>query len=343
MMITRAQKLLSRVAAVGFLTATLAACAGPRASVRAEKVSSTGSPAQSYTGEGYRLAMLATGCWYGGVWSEAEGVAIAKRRAVDRDRCEQVVARVYGRSSRARYLQLRAFEPSVVDDLVSRVESLAVADPADAHHVGALSDLLRAVADAQRENMHARRTADRIKMDLAGTRHSVLAVDERAAVAPLREHQGLVNLLALRAGELSKDAHALGVLAALDRMELARGLPKHLKVIAVEDVYSLLFGSGPPSVPEDPTVPLEGGVWLSYLARTAAAAGFPVPSSIADLRERNTLAWAGVLEGFGARLRVDLPSLSSTATTTLRPILRHVVDEIDALSRTAHATVAPKV
>ena len=92
-------------------------------------------------------------------------------------------------------------------------------------------------------------------------------------------------------------------------MIVARGLPKHLKVYAVEDAFQIVFGIAPPAVPDDATAKLKAGIWLGYLADAARAAGHPVPDKATHPREREPWAWGGVLEGFTDRLHTDAAKL----------------------------------
>jgi hypothetical protein len=322
----------SFVAAAAALS--LVSCASPSSSIRAPVMGGAPSTAAA-GGKAYQLAMLTTACWFGGQWADAEGSPVTVRKAVDRDRCDQVVEQVYGRMDRARRLRLRALDARVVDEVVGKVGALAAADPADMNHGADLVKLLRSMAGAQRENMYARRAADKVKRDLDGRRPDKLARDERAAEEPLLAHAELEALLQLEAGELTHDAHVLGTLAALDRMDLIRGLPRHLKVLAVENAFGLLFGTPAPVLPSDPAVPLQRGLWLSYLATAARTSGFAVPDAADIPRARNRLAWAGVLEGFATRLRADIDLLSSPGATTLRPIARNVIERLERVYRTS--------
>jgi hypothetical protein len=133
-------------------------------------------------------------------------------------------------------------------------------------------------------------------------------------------------LLRLDAGDLTAEAHAMALLAAMDRMELARALPKHLKVYAVGDAFQIVFGVAPPSVPSDPTAKLVPGVWLGYLTDVAKAAGHAVPDKATSPREREPWAWGGVIEGFSDKLRGDTGKLSGT----LAKVTSAVVKKLDA-------------
>ncbi|NVL67823.1 hypothetical protein, partial [Escherichia coli] len=82
--------------------------------------------------------------------------------------------------------------------------------------------LVTMTAAAQREAMEARRAADRVKRDLDHEPEK-LTSDEVAAVAPLQTTKELDALLAFDAGDLSADAHAIGLVTAMDRIALSRG------------------------------------------------------------------------------------------------------------------------
>lgn len=214
--------------------------------------------------DGYDLALAATACWFGGVWSDAKNVPAAEVKEADDKRCAAVVRRIYGSEDHTRWEQLRALEVQAVEDLVVKVGGLAAANPAEAPHRDALTKLVRLVAAAQREGMYARRAADRVKLDIAKTREpGNLSPDEVAAAPALQAHEALQKLLAFDVAPYAHDGRAIGVMLAMDRMEIARGLPKHLKVYAVSGAYALLFAVKPPIVPSDATKPLQGGQWLS--------------------------------------------------------------------------------
>jgi hypothetical protein len=325
-----------RPAILASITLALVSCAATAPSTPVRAVPAAPAPPAA-GGEAYRLAMLATGCWFGGPWTDFEGLSVTatEKEAADHARCAEAVRQVYGRTDQARVLQLRAIDARVVDDVARKVDTVAAADPVDRLHRGDLEKLLRATAAAQRENMSARRAAWKVQTDLDGRRHGPLEVDEMAAEDPLLAHSELEALLGLQAGDLTPDAHALGILSALDRVELSRGLPRHLKVFAVGDVFGLVFGTPAPGLTGDAAVPLPRGIWLSYLASAARAAGYPVPESARTPLQRNRLAWAGVLEGFAQRLRQDVDHLSRPAFTTLRPVVWRAIERLDWSFRTA--------
>jgi hypothetical protein len=121
------------------LSALLAACAGSAPSIKPQGVTSENRvPTLRLPGEAYELTMLATSCWFGGVWSDAEALPVAAWRAADTERCQEVVREVYGKMDSTRFLQLRAFDARVIDDLAGKVGAIAAADPADAYHRDAL-------------------------------------------------------------------------------------------------------------------------------------------------------------------------------------------------------------
>lgn len=296
------------------LALALAACGSPPPPTQAEAPTGTSAPPLvavtddgSSRAKGHALFLHAAGCWFGGLWSDAEGaVAPDDRRAWAEKRCLSLVKRLYGDDDRGKYDQLRILDAAVVDRILGEVDKLASGDPVDGAHKDALLKLARAVVAAQRENNDAHTAADAVKADVKGTiEPETLSKDEAAAVKPLRAHAALEALLQLDAGDLTAEAHTMGLFCAMDRMELARGLPKHLKVYAVTDAYQLVFGVAPPNVPSDPKAKLVPGVWLTYLSDVARAAGHAVPASATLPREREPWAWGGVLAGFDDKLRAE--------------------------------------
>lgn len=275
---------------------------------------------------GHNLAVLAAACWYGGLWGDAEGDSPESRVQASEARCHDVVRRVYGHDDTGRYEQLRALEGEVVADVAGKVETLAKEDPDDAPRSQALAQLVQAVAAAQREGMLARRAALRIRRDL-DHEPDKLNDDEAGAIAPLRDTRMLQALLNFNQVDLAHDAHALGMLSALDRMEISRGLPRHMKIYAVGGVNQMLFGVAPPPVPDDATKPLKRGLWLVYLTDVAKAAGHPVPDAAKTPKQREPLAWSGALEGYGDKLRTDLDQL--VHDTRLHHVSSVVIQRLD--------------
>jgi hypothetical protein len=269
------------------------------------------APASDAPGQAHALLLHAAGCWYGGLWADAEGAAPDERRAAAEKRCVGLVKRLYGGEDKVKYDQLRLVDAAIVDKLAGEIDNLAGHDAVDGAHKEALGRLLRALAATQKENNDAHIAADTVKSDLKNQSDpETLSKDEVAAVKPLRAHAGLDALLKLDAGDLTAEAHAMGVLCAMDRMELARGLPRHLKVYAVGDAYQLVFGVTPPQVPSDATAKLVPGTWLTYVTDVARAAGHAVPDKATLPREREPWAWGGVVAGFGDKLRADAAKLS---------------------------------
>jgi hypothetical protein len=275
------------------------------------------------------LLLQAAGCWFGGLWSDAEGATVPDdRRAMSEKRCMGLVTRLYGSEDKARYDQLRIIDDGMLNRIAQEVDTLAASDPSgDGARKENLGRLLRALAAAQRENNEAHVAVDIVKGDLKNRppEPETLSKDEVAAVKPLRTHAALDALLKLEAGDLGPEAHAMGLFCAMDRMELARGLPKHLKVYAVSDTYQTVFGVAPPQVPGDVTAKLVPGVWLGYLTDVARAAGHPVPDKAKTPREREPWAWGGVVAGFGDKLKLDTPKL----TGTMGKIAGAVVKKLD--------------
>ena len=277
---------------------------------------------------GHALLLQASACWFGGMWSDAEGAAPDERRAAAEKRCQALVARLYGADDRAKLDELRLVSAPVVDRLAAEIERIAGQDSVDRSRKDALAKVLRAVAAAQRETNEAHLAADTVKQDLKNhEEREALSRDEALAVKPLRAHAGLEALLKLDAGELGPEARVMGLMCAMDRMELSRALPKHLKVYAVGDAYQLVFGVAPPAVPDDAMAKLKPGTWLGYLTEVARAAGHAVPGSATLPREREPWAWGGVIAGFSDKLKADGAKLA--AGGTMARVTRAITARLD--------------
>jgi hypothetical protein len=283
----------------------------------------------SSPGDGaHQLLIAAAGCWSGGTWSDALGEEDQMKEKGVEARCHDLERRVWvGAQDKTHYEQLRALEMNAVADVVAKVEEAAKADGVDAATRSGLVKLTGALADEEKELMLARRAAERVKRDL-DHEPDRLTVDEVDAVIPLRAHAKLQALLELDADGLSREAHALGLLRALDRVEIARGLPKHLKLYAVADELRTVFGVAIPDVPQDATKKLVPGTWLRFLTETAAAAGYPVDDKAVTPRERDALAWAGMLHGFSDKLKAEADAISPS--TDLAHVVTVAVHRLEA-------------
>ena len=254
------------------------------------------------TGRAHALVVQATSCWLGGLWSDAISEDEGARAAGIRDRCLAVVQDV-GDPAVVSYFPLRAVDAGTVEGLAEHLRAVATQDEHDAPHADELVTLLKRIADASRDSVRARRAADEVK---AGYDSSLSADERRAAklaAAPrLRASHALHALLAYR-GPYEADARAIGLLMVVDRMEIARGLPKHLKFYAVERALSDVFGVSAPRLSKNAPAPIPTGTWLAYLTKVAEAAGHPVPPEVRDPQNREPFAWIGTLEGLADRLR----------------------------------------
>jgi hypothetical protein len=329
----------------------LLGCAAPEPRQADVPVSTTGPkalPGAQTDGEAERLVIGATSCWMGGMWSDAlgeqasappgTGMAVAgdTREAGIQRRCEAALVHLYGVVDPMQYRQLRAVDPIVVDALAARVRAVASTDRIDATRVEPLVKLLRAVADAERENVLARGPADDVKKDEARlSTQDERAQDKTIAAEALQKTADIQALLTLDAGDLTHEARAIGLLCALDRLDIARKLPKHLKVLAVGGPFVPVFGVQPPQVPDAPTAPIPTGTWPGYLIAVAGAAGHAVPTTATDPLDRESLAWGGVLQAFADRLRTEQVAVS--ARTPLPLVLGHVADRLDKENGTLRA------
>ena len=281
----------------------------------------------------HRLLVTATGCWFGGVWHDA------LNEGEDVDRCRLVLEEAYGTVDKIRLERLRATDAVEVSDLTDQLARIARADAVDAARVGSLVALLTAVARSQHETMEARRAGDKIKKDIAGIRDfGKRPEDERDSVAPLTARAALDTLFHLDAGPFAAEARSIALLCAMDRMQTAKDLPKHIKIYAVGGAYELVFGVRPPEVPADATQAMRGGVWLSYLSDVAKAAGHPVPAKATVLTDRELMAWGGALEGFSDKLRLEAAGVSDQ--TELRRAVEGTIQRLDTEYRASQASIA---
>ena len=279
--------------------------------------------------EAHRLAVATAACWLGGQWSDAEGAADPTDRAAESERrCHDLVRRIYGSDDPVHYERLRALEPTEVSEVIARIQAVAGTDEVDAPREHDIATMLQGVANAEQEMALARRAGDKVKFDVMVDRPRMkLTADEEAAVAPLRDGRAFDALLNVEAGDLTHEARAVALLIAEDRMKTANGLPKHLKVFAVEQPFFSVFRVPAPEVSAD-AKPLKGGVWLQYLTTVAKAAGHPVPSSLQSLRDQELSAWCGTLTGLADRLRLESDQVSHA--TDMKRVLVAVVRRIDS-------------
>jgi hypothetical protein len=338
--------------AAAFAAAALSACGGeapppaapppppPAASATAPAPPAAPTAASSATqNEAHKLVVAAAACWFGGVWSDALGEQDEMKVRGVEARCKEVERRVWGTDDKGHYEELRAIEMKAAADVVAKVDETAKGDGVDGPRRDALVKMAGAVADAQRELMVARRAGERVKRDL-DREPEKLTKDEVDAVGPLRAHAKLEALLKLDIGDLTKEAHAFALLGALDRIEMARGLPKHLKLYAVADEFQLIFGVAVPDVPEDATKKLVPGTWLKFLIETAAAAGHPVSDKAKTPKEKDALAWGGMLQGFSEKLKVDYAGIDTT--TDLGKVVSVVLHRLEAEYSAQQAAEATK-
>jgi hypothetical protein len=288
----------------------------------------------------HKLAINAVSCWFGGVWADAIGEAAENRKLSDEARCNEVVRQVWGTDDKTKYEQLRAMDESTVEDVISKVGE---GTPSARE--------LRAFVEAQREAMDARRAGDRVKKDMAGDReHEKLSTDEVGGVKALTDGDALNALVKLNVGDLTHEAHAIGVLTAMERIEASRGLPRHLKIYAMQAPLFTLFGMpAPTNLPSDATTPLPKGGYLAFVTDAAKAAGHPVPDAAKTPKEREPIAWSGILEGITEKLRPDVDSVphDSQLPDVLERVVRRLEAEVKAergalaIGATAPVTPAP--
>lgn len=301
------------------------ASAAPASTDTAAPVASAAAPAQTHE-EAHKLMVLAASCWFGGLWADALGEQDAVKTAGIETRCKELERRVWSADDKVHLEQLRAIEQNATSDVVAAVDLATRNDVVDGPRRDTLVKLTQALADAVKETMLARRAGERVKRDL-DREPDKLSKDESDAVPTLRAHDKLQALVKMDAGDLTKEANAMGLLCALDRVELARGLPKHLKLYAAGDAFVVVFGVTLPDAPQDGTQKLVPGTWLKFLSETAAAAGHPVPDTVKKPRERDALAWAGMQQGFGEKLAADADGIATS--TELSKVVTTVLHRLE--------------
>ena len=282
---------------------------------------------------GYKLGLLALSCWLGGPWSDAEAAPKERWPALDEQRCNDLVATVYGKPDRARFEQIREAEAGAVGDLVAKIRATAPKDGA-----ARTAKLFSDVAAAAHEGMLARRSADRVKIDYdAEAAEAKLTDNQKRAAKDLGAHVALDRLLVVTDPK-GADRRAIGQLMAMDRMEIARGLPKQLKFYAVGAPFNRVFDAPPPPLTLKPTTLPTPGAWLAYLTDAASKAGHAPPAAIVGERKSDLehAAWAGVMGGFEDRLRKSSTELPADAV----PELSHVLDATAARLASERAAAA---
>jgi hypothetical protein len=290
---------------------------GPQTPIASTPAPST-PPSSGGSVDGHKLAIAAAACWLGGVWGDALGETADQRKTNDEARCNDVVKQVYGAEDKGRYEKLRALDPAAVDEVAAKAGG----------QDSAPGKLALAVGVAQREAMEARRAGDKVKKDLTGGREpEKLTTDEAAAVKSLQAQDALAALDKVDAGALTADAKGLLVLTAMERIEQSRGLPKHLKVYAMQGAANVLFGATAPALPTDATQKLPKGAYLTYVVDVAKAAGHPVADTVTAPRDRETAAWSGVLLGIRDKLKPQADAVGKD--TPLADVLANVVKRLD--------------
>ena len=99
-----------------------------------------------------------------------------------------------------------------------------------------------------------------------------------------------------------------------------------MKLYTVAPAYAAIFGVQPPPLPQNAKDRLKPGAWLAYVTAVAAACGHPVPDTAKKPKEREPLAWAGVLAGFADRLKADQPQIKDAG---LAEVVKFVIERLE--------------
>ena len=330
-----------------------AACGGSEkgaATPRPEPVASASAaakpaPAPTPHDRAEKLVASSTACLVGQLWTDAlGGDATAAQRAATSRTCADVVRTVAGQEDPGQVEALRMLESSIVQPLEAKVKELAAGDGLDDARAATLAHALSAIVAASREAAAARRATAKLRADIEklgsdrakrAARDRVatrLGASDATAVPDLRAASALAALVRLpvagsadgataqtQEDEATADAHAAGLVLALVRARAAQDLPRHIKLYAAAPAMSVVFGVPAPALPDRPAARLVPGAWLAYVTAVAKACGHPVPPRT-PAKEREQLAWTGVLAGFADRLEaaqahVKNPELAAMVTS----------------------------
>src|SRR5260370_524803 len=83
------------------------------------------APMPAAEGRAHSLLLLSAGCWFGGLWSDAEGASPDQRVAAGGARCMQLASQIGSSGDLATYDRLRELEPATVDKLYAEIEKRA--------------------------------------------------------------------------------------------------------------------------------------------------------------------------------------------------------------------------
>jgi hypothetical protein len=278
----------------------LVGCAAPvlpQASAPAEPVTSE----QRERATRWTTASIA--CFSGGVWNDLQG---------DRpDACAVLATDALGapRTDDATRAALRAIDPRAVASVVDAIEA--------AKGNGAL---VRAVADASREAMVARATADRLRNSVTG--EALDAADDAA----LSAHTSLAKLAKVG----SPVAAVVTLVLAADRLENVRGLATPAKLAAATPVFAVVFNVARPSA----SAP---GAWLGFVSDAARASGREVPAN-GTTREREQAAFVGVAAGLADRLELASKPAPGEAKTVATIYAQKLHDAVAAHAKKSAPT-----
>jgi hypothetical protein len=291
-----------RRAAVGLLLASASACASRPPPVPPTVTLTSGeSVTPAPGGRGRAIVVQAASCWLDGLWADALGEKGPDRERGIEQRCADFL-RTVGEPQTS-YYPLRALDRATVARIGERLRPIAEADPVDARRAPELLALFDRVAAVARENVDARRAANQVKEVFEVVPGSADRRADKAAAAPELQRSMAFGVLYDTTGPFAADARTIALLAALERFEIARGLPKHLKTYALEGVGRWVFGVEPPALPADAATPIPSGTWLAYLTSLAYAGGYPLPPDATDPQNKEPLAWTGALAAIADRLR----------------------------------------
>jgi len=258
-----------------------------------------------------RWALASIACFTNGLWDELQGTTS--------DRCRVLAVEALGAKSddAAALAAVRGIDPNAVDGIV---EAITAAGASDAQ----VAVLARAVADASREAMLARRAGTNLR------KSGVKDAEIDAADPVLSARTALTKLLAIE----SPTAKVVALSLAADRLENARGLAPRAKIAAATPVFEVVFGVSRPTKSA-------AGSWLTYVSAAAKAAGHPAPEK-GNTHDREQAAFAGVVTGLAERFESASNAAEGEAKTVAVAYAKRLRDVLAESQKKAQAKADAK-
>jgi hypothetical protein len=270
--------------------------------------------------------MRGLSCWLGGLFSDAFGETGHARICGMERRCGDFAAIVYEDPDDAigAVDALRNADPTTEQAFEDSVVRIAENDTIDSARKTELLGFARAVARAANEHARVRSGIAIVKW----------GDDKPSAIPLLEDRAALTTLLDLDAGSLTTNAHAVGLLFAIDRFEMTRVLPPRYQLYAIEGPISKLFAVMPPRMPDDLMRPFSEAELNNYFKQAAKASGHPIAAETLPAEIERT-ARTSVLFGLSERLRQRMPGLDPPLDDVTRVTTTRIASEYSTVRNRA--------